>query len=70
MGRRAAVAPPEKRHNALIAPVRAQVEGVFATLKRWMGFDRVRYVGLTKNASHLHLVALAYNMRRALRLAT
>jgi transposase, IS5 family len=46
------------------------VEGVFATLKRWMGFDRVRYVGLAKNASHLHLVALAYNMRRTLRLAT
>ena len=32
----------QKRHNALIAPIRAQVEGVFATLKRWMGFDRVR----------------------------
>jgi IS5 family transposase len=59
----------EKRHNMLIAPVRAQVEGVFATLKRWMGFDRVRYVGLAKNTTHLHLVALAYNMRRAVKLA-
>jgi IS5 family transposase len=61
--------PSEKRHNALIAPVRAQVEGVFATLKRWMGLSCVRYAGLVKNASHLHLVALAYNMRRALKLA-
>jgi IS5 family transposase len=59
----------QRRHNALIAPVRAQVEGVFATLKRWMGFACVRYIGLAKNAAHLHLVALAYNMRRALRLA-
>jgi IS5 family transposase len=33
----------QKRDNAAIAPTRAQVEGVFATLKRWMGFDCVRY---------------------------
>jgi transposase, IS5 family len=59
----------EKRHNTLIAAVRASIEGVIATLKRWMGFDRVRYVGLVKNNAHLHLVALAYNMRRALKLA-
>ena len=59
----------QKRHNGLIAPVRAQVEGVFATLKRWMGFSRVRYIGLAKNTAHLHLVALAYNMTRSLKLA-
>jgi transposase, IS5 family len=59
----------QKRHNALIAPIRAQVEGVFATLKRWMGFDRVRYIGLAKNTAHLLLLALAYNMRRTLKLA-
>ena len=59
----------QKRHNALIAPTRAQVEGVFATLKRWMGFDCVRYVGLAKNAAHLHLIGLAYNMTRSLKLA-
>jgi IS5 family transposase len=59
----------QKRHNARIAPIRAQVEGVFATLKRWMGFDSVRYVGLLKNQAHLHLLGLAYNMTRALKLA-
>jgi len=59
----------EKRHNKLIASVRAQVEGVFATLKRWLGLDCVRYVGLAKNSAHLHLVALAFNMRRSLKLA-
>lgn len=58
-----------KRHNALIAPIRAQVEGVFATLKRWFGLASVRYRGLPKNASHLHLAATAYNMKRALKLA-
>ena len=40
----------QKRHNALIAPTRAEVEGVFATLKRWLGFDGVRYCGLAKKA--------------------
>jgi IS5 family transposase len=59
----------QKRHNALISKIRAEVEGVFATLKRWLGFDRVRYRGLPRNSAHLQLVALAYNMRRSLKLA-
>jgi IS5 family transposase len=63
-----ALTPWQKRHNALIALVRAEVEGVFATLKRWFGFGCVRYRGLARNASHLHLLGLAYNMKRATRL--
>jgi len=63
------LSPWQKRHNALIAPIRAEVEGVFATLKRWLGFARVRYRGLTRNASHLNLLAMAYNMKRALKRA-
>lgn len=59
----------QQRHNKLISPIRAQVEGVFATLKRWMGMTRVRYKGLARNRSHLFLVALAYNMNRSLKLA-
>ena len=59
----------QKRHNRMIAAVRAQVEGVFATLKRWLGFAQVRYIGLAKNRSHAFLVALAYNLTRALKLA-
>ena len=57
----------QKRANALIAPIRAEVEGVFATLKRWYGYRTVRYRGLLRNQSHLNLLALAYNMTRALR---
>jgi len=56
----------QKRHNALIALFRAEVEGVFATLKRWFGYDCVRYRGLARNQSHLNLLALAFNMKRAL----
>lgn len=59
----------ERRHNALIAPVRAAVEAVLATLQRWLGLARVRYRGRAKNAAHLALVATADSMRRALRLA-
>lgn len=58
----------QQRHNRLIAPIRAQVEGVFATLKRWMGLAQVRYRGLAKNRSHCFLPALAYNMNRTLKL--
>jgi IS5 family transposase len=55
----------QKRHNRLIGAIRAAVETVFATLKRRMGYTRVRYVGLVKNEAHLVLLALAYNIRRA-----
>jgi IS5 family transposase len=58
----------QKRANALIASIRAPVEGVFATLKRWFGYARVRYRGLHRNQSHLNLLGLAYNMQRALKL--
>ena len=59
----------QQRHNGLIAPIRAEVEGVFATLKRWMALDKVRYRGLMKNQSHIYLTAIAYNMKRSLKLA-
>jgi transposase, IS5 family len=59
----------QQRHNSLIAPIRAQVEGVFATLKRWLGLSKVRYRSLAKNRSHVTLTAIAYNMKRSLSLA-
>jgi IS5 family transposase len=58
----------QKHHNRLIAAIRAQVEGVFATLKRWLGLARVRYRGLARNQSHLLIAATAYNMKRSLKL--
>jgi transposase, IS5 family len=58
----------QKRANALIAPIRAEVEGLFATLKRWMGYGCVHYCGLQRNESHLNLLGLAYNMQRSLKL--
>ena len=37
----------------MISPTRAEVEGVFATPKRWMDFGCVRYRGLVKNSRHI-----------------
>lgn len=54
----------QKRHNKLISPIRAEVETVFAVVKRRMGYTRVRYRGLIKNAAHFFILAIAYNMRR------
>lgn len=54
----------QKLHNRLIAPIRAEVETVFAVLKRRLGYRAVRYFGLVKNQAHLFFLALAYNMRR------
>lgn len=59
----------QKRHNRLIAPIRAEVETVFAVIKRRMRYTRVRYRGTVKNAAHLLILAMAYNMRTAARLA-
>jgi IS5 family transposase len=60
----------QKRRNRLIAPIRSQVETVFAVLKKHMRYRRVKYLGLAKNQTHLHLLAFAYNMRRAAVLKT
>jgi len=35
-----------------------------------MGFAQVRYRGLLKNAVHLSLLGLAYNMHRSLKLTS
>ncbi|MGH8518235.1 MAG: IS5 family transposase [Panacagrimonas sp.] len=57
--------PWQQRRNALIARRRAEVETIFAVFKRRLCYRAVRYVGLIKNAAHLLLLAIAYNMRRA-----
>jgi len=56
----------KRRHNELIGRIRGRVETTFAVLKRSYGYVRVRYLGLVKNQSHLHLLCIALNLRRAL----
>lgn len=59
----------QQRRNALIAPMRKQVERVFGTLKRSYAYRRVRYYSLAANSTQLALMAVAFNLRRADRLA-
>lgn len=54
--------------NIAIGRVRGRVETVFAVLKRRYRLTRTRYVGRTKTALLFSLAAVAFNLRRALRL--
>ena len=57
--------PWRARRNHLIQPIRAAVEGVFGLMKRSYGYRKVRYHGLSANATHLDLLCIAINLRRA-----
>jgi len=52
--------------NRSVSPIRSGVERGFATMKRHYGFRQVRYIGLARNATALHLMCTAINLRRAL----
>jgi IS5 family transposase len=58
-----------KRLNWLIARQRFAVETTFATWKNRMGFNVIRYRGLTKATGQVLLAAMAFNMRRWVTLA-
>jgi len=52
--------------NQALSKIRSQVERVFAVLKRGYQYRRVRYRGLLRNRTHLELLCIAINLRRAL----
>lgn len=56
--------PAARRFNRTIAGRRAAVETTFATFKRRMGLDTIRYLGLAKATAQVLLTAIAFNMRR------
>ena len=63
--------PPRlKQLNQLIARRRAAVETTFATLKRRMGLNLIRYRGLAKAAAQVMIAVIAFNMRRWAAIAT
>jgi IS5 family transposase len=59
----------QEQRNAGIARRRAGVERVFAIAKRLMGWWRVRYIGLARNAAHFNLLCTAINLKRLVVLA-
>ena len=58
--------PWQTAFNKAVAPIRAGVERLFATMKRAYGYRRVRYLGLARNDVHLQALCAAINLRRAL----
>lgn len=54
--------------NAPIHRVRARIEKIFGTWKRSYGLRRMRWIGIVKAAAQVHLTAIAYNLKRTLRL--
>jgi len=48
--------------------VRRNIERIFAHLKQWQGYRRVRYLGLARNQLELTLKAVAYNLKRLARI--
>ena len=62
------LAPWQKRWNDLVARFRAPVEHPIGHLKQHMGYRKVRYRGLARNALDFCLTAMAYNIRRSVHL--
>jgi len=58
--------PDQKRENKKRSAIRSRVEGVFGVLKLHYGFGRARYLGLARNKAKAQLIAMSYNIKRAL----
>ena len=54
----------DREDNRRKSRVRTHIERVFAHLKKWQHYRRVRYLGLAKNQLELTLKAVAYNLKR------
>ena len=60
--------PWQVAFNKVVAPIRAGVERLFATMKRTYSYRQVRYLGLARNDVQLQALCAAINLRRALAL--
>lgn len=58
----------DKRRNREKGRVRSNIERIFGHLKKWQGYRRVRYLGLAKNQLELTLKAVAYNLKRMVKI--
>lgn len=54
----------DRAENRRKSKVRGGIERIFAHLKKWQHYVRVRYLGLAKNQLELTLKAVAYNLKR------
>jgi IS5 family transposase len=54
--------------NQPIHRIRGRIEKIFGTWKRSYGLQRMRWRGLAKAAMQIRLAAIAYNMKRSLKI--
>jgi IS5 family transposase len=54
----------DRKNNRRKRRVRSHVERIFAHLKKWQHYRKVRYLGLARNQLELTLKAVAYNLKR------
>lgn len=59
-----ALSERQKRHNRMVAGIRAIVEHPFAWMKR-VGAGKTRYRGLSRNGLDFALHLVAYNFKRS-----
>ncbi|TAA49379.1 IS4/IS5 family transposase [Shinella sp. JR1-6] len=55
-------------HNQPIHRIRGRIEKIFGTWKRSYGLRRMRWRGLAKAGVQIRLTAIAYNMKRSLKI--
>jgi IS5 family transposase len=58
----------DQQRNRNKRRIRSHIERIFAHLKKWQDYRRVRYLGLAKNQLELTLKAVAYNLKRLARI--
>jgi len=58
------------RNNKRKSRIRRTVEHVFAHIKTWYGYVKVKYIGMEANQNHFNLLAIAYNLKRAVKMVS
>jgi IS5 family transposase len=58
----------DRQRNGRKRRARAHIERIFAHLKKWQHYRRVRYLGLARNQLELTLKAVTYNLKRLVRI--
>lgn len=58
----------QKAQNRINSGTRSIVESVFGILKQHFGMRKAKYLGKVRNHVRLNLVAMAYNLKRALKI--
>lgn len=58
----------DRRNNRRKRRVRSHIERIFAHLKKWQHYRKVRYLGVARNQLELTLKAVAYNFKRLARI--